>query len=74
MPWIYNVLQDFTIDGKALSNANDDNYEDAYRNKGLYIFGESSKRSCPAPPPRPSNNRTNFTRDVYCVVVVNQTK
>lgn len=33
------MSQGFTIDGKALSNANDDNYEEAYRNKLIYVLG-----------------------------------
>lgn len=33
--------QDFTVDGKALSDPDDDNYEDAYRNKLIYVIGES---------------------------------
>lgn len=34
-------LQDFTIDGKVFDDANDDNYEDAYRNKLIYVTGKS---------------------------------
>lgn len=32
--------QYFTINGKARSDANDDNYKDAYRNKLIYALRE----------------------------------
>lgn len=35
--WFY---QDFTIDGRALEDANQINYEEAYRNKLIYATGK----------------------------------
>lgn len=37
-------LQDFTIDGKVLEDANDDNYEEAYRDISLYATGENKAK------------------------------
>eukprot|EP00904_Undaria_pinnatifida_P013527 jgi/Undpi1/9304/HiC_scaffold_26.g11762.m1 len=36
----YYIIKDFTVDGKALSDPDDDNYEEAYRNKLIYAFSE----------------------------------